>query len=152
MNAESRAIMKYYAEKYANQGTELTGRSLEEKAVVDQWIEVESHNFNDVVQPIVFNVVVLPRMGGKCDAVLVKTLKQKLRNVLDVYEARLAETKYLAGDRFTLADLTNMPAFRYLVNQAGMDDLINDRKRLSAWWQDVSARPAWKKLVKIAGL
>ncbi|KAI4305953.1 hypothetical protein L6164_029278 [Bauhinia variegata] len=33
---ESRAIMRYYAEKYKNQGTDLLGKTLEERGLVEQ--------------------------------------------------------------------------------------------------------------------
>ena len=61
------------------------------------------------------------------------------------------ESKYLAGDSFTLADLSHLPATRYLVNEAGLGHLVKDRKKLNAWWEDISSRPAWKKLMNLAG-
>ncbi|CAN1258018.1 Glutathione S-transferase F11 [Linum perenne] len=72
--------------------------------------------------------------------------------VLDVYERRLSESKYLAGEKFTLADLSNLPGLRYLTNEAGMGHLVRDRKKVNAWWEDISGRPAWKKLMAMAGL
>ncbi|KAE8695232.1 Glutathione S-transferase F10 [Hibiscus syriacus] len=43
---ESRAIMRYYAEKYKSQGTDLLGKTIEERGQVENWLEVEAHNFN----------------------------------------------------------------------------------------------------------
>lgn len=148
---ESRAIIRYYAAKYEDRGPNLLGNTLEEKALVDQWLEIESHNFNDLVFNIVFQVLILPRIGQQGDSELVKTYEEKLEKVLDVYEQRLSKSKYLAGDSFTLADLSHLPATRYLVNEAGLGHLVKDRKKLNAWWEDISSRPAWKKLMNLAG-
>ncbi|KAI9100185.1 hypothetical protein K1719_024403 [Acacia pycnantha] len=35
---ESRAIIRYYAAKYADRGPDLLGKTLEERAMVDQWL------------------------------------------------------------------------------------------------------------------
>nr|ANO39960.1 glutathione S-transferase F8 [Populus yatungensis] len=148
---ESRAIIRYYAAKYEDRGPNLLGNTLEEKALVDQWLEIEAHNFNDLVFNIVFQVLILPRIGQQGDSELVKTYEEKLEKVLDVYEQRLSKSKYLAGDSFTLADLSHLPATRYLVNEAGLGHLVKDRKKLNAWWEDISSRPAWKKLINLAG-
>ncbi|KAL9381437.1 hypothetical protein Peur_027094 [Populus x canadensis] len=148
---ESRAIIRYYAAKYEDRGPNLLGNTLEEKALVDQWLEIEAHNFNDLVFNIVFQVVILPRIGQQGDSELVRTYEEKLEKVLDVYEKRLSKSKYLAGDSFTLADLSHLPATRYLVNEAGLGHLVKDRKKLNAWWEDISSRPAWKKLMNLAG-
>ncbi|KAJ6861607.1 hypothetical protein NC651_037619 [Populus alba x Populus x berolinensis] len=148
---ESRAIIRYYAAKYEDRGPNLLGNTLEEKALVDQWLEIEAHNFNDLVFNIVFQVLILPRLGQQGDSELVKTYEEKLEKVLDVYEQRLSKSKYLAGDSFTLADLSHLPATRYLVNEAGLGHLVKDRKKLNAWWEDISSRPAWKKLMNLAG-
>nr|WQA41656.1 glutathione S-transferase [Salix lindleyana] len=148
---ESRAIIRYYAAKYEDRGPNLLGSTLEERALVDQWLEIEAHNFNDLVFNIIFQVVILPRIGQEGDSDLVKTFEEKLEKVLDVYEKRLSRSKYLAGESFTLADLSHMPATRYLISEAGLGHLVKDRKKLNAWWEDISSRPSWKKMIDLAG-
>ena len=146
---ESRAIARYYAAKYADRGPNLLGTSLEEKALVDQWLEVEAHNFNDLVYTLVLQLLVLPQMGEPGDLTLVNTCEQKLEKVLDVYEQRLSKSNYLAGEYFTLADLSHLPGIRYLMTEAGMGHLVTDRQNVNAWWEDISSRPAWCKLMKL---
>ncbi|KAF9624111.1 hypothetical protein IFM89_007809 [Coptis chinensis] len=74
---ESRAIIRYYAAKYADRGPNLIGNTLEERALVDQWIEVEAHNFDDLVFGIVFNLVILPKMGKPGDIAVAHVSEQK---------------------------------------------------------------------------
>lgn len=116
---------------------------------MEQWLEVEAHNFNDPCYNLVLQLVILPRMGQPVDLALVHTYEQRLEKVLDVYEQRLAESTYLAGKTFTLADLTHLPGMRYLMEEAKMGHLITQRKRVYAWWLNISSRPAWKKLMDL---
>ncbi|KAL1211473.1 Glutathione S-transferase F11 [Cardamine amara subsp. amara] len=147
---ESRAIARYYAAKYADQGTDLLGKTLEKRAIVDQWMEVETNYFYVVVLPLVMNIVFKPKFGEPCDVALVEELKVELENILDVYENRLATNRYLAGDEFTLADLTHMPAIRYMMNETTLSGMITSRENVNRWWNEISARPAWKKLMELA--
>uniref|UniRef100_A0A1D1YVS2 glutathione transferase n=1 Tax=Anthurium amnicola TaxID=1678845 RepID=A0A1D1YVS2_9ARAE len=148
---ESRAIMRYYAAKYENRGPKLLGRTLEERAVVEQWVDVEAMTYDALVFPIVFNLVIRPRLGLPADAAAARNGVEKLEEVLDVYEQRLSKTKYLAGDEFTLADLTHIPATSRLTVDAGLGCLFDNRKNLQAWWVDISSRPSWNKVVDMAG-
>ncbi|KAG2239300.1 hypothetical protein Bca52824_090160 [Brassica carinata] len=147
---ESRAIARYYATKYADQGTNLLGKSLEHRAIVDQWADVETHYFNVLAFPIVLNLVIKPRLGEECDVVLVEETKVKLEVVLDIYENRLASNRFLAGDEFTMADLTHMPAMGHLMG-TDVNRMVKARVNMNRWWEDITARPAWKKLMKMAG-
>ena len=146
MYAESRAIVRYYATKYADRGPDLLGTTLEERALVDQWLEVEAHNFNDLCFNLMLQLVILPRMGQQGDLALADSCEQKLEKVLDVYEKRLSESTYLAGDKFTLADLSHLPGIDHLIEEAKMGYLVTERKKVNAWWEKISSRPAWNKL------
>ncbi|XP_010453905.1 PREDICTED: glutathione S-transferase F12-like [Camelina sativa] len=148
---ESRAIARYYATKYADKGTNLLGKSLEHRAIVDQWSDVESHYFNALAHPIVVNLIIKPRLGEECDLVLVEELKTKLGVVLDIYENRLASNRFLAGEEFTMADLTHMPAMGYLMSITDIIQMVKARENFNRWWEEISARPAWKKLMEMAG-
>ena len=118
---------------------------------MDQWLEVEAHNFNELVYTLVLQLVILPRMGEPGDLALAHSCEQKLEKVLDVYEQRLSKSSYLAGETFSLADLSHLPGIRYLMNEAKMGHLVTQRKNVNGWWKDISNRPAWKKLMQLAG-
>ncbi|MED6212463.1 Glutathione S-transferase F9 [Stylosanthes scabra] len=145
---ESRAIIRYYAEKFRDQGTELLGKTIEERGLVEQWLEVEAHNFQPPIYNLVINVLFSPILGVPSDAKAVQESDEKIAKVLDIYEERLSKAKYLAGDFFSLADLSHLPFGHYLVNQTGRGNLVRERKHVSAWWDDISSRPSWKKVVQ----
>eukprot|EP00246_Nothoceros_aenigmaticus_P001255 TRINITY_DN1171_c0_g1_i1.p2 TRINITY_DN1171_c0_g1~~TRINITY_DN1171_c0_g1_i1.p2 ORF type:complete len:218 (+),score=55.86 TRINITY_DN1171_c0_g1_i1:188-841(+) len=147
---ESRAIIRYVAHKFANQGTALYGKSFKDKALTEQWLEVESQNFNPLVSGIVGQIVFAKYKGSETNWDTVKELLAKLEKVLDIYEEHLSKSKYLAGDFFSLADLSHLPYTHYLINVAQKGDGIKSRKHVSAWWDDISSRPSWKKVLENA--
>ncbi|XP_057429898.1 glutathione S-transferase F9-like [Lotus japonicus] len=146
---ESRAIIRYYAEKYRNQGTELLGKTVEERGLVEQWLEVEAHNFHPPVLDLVLQVLFAPLRGLPSDQKLIEESDEKVQKVLDIYEDRLSKSKYLAGDFFSLADLSHLPFGHYLVNQTGRGNFVRERKHVSAWWDDISSRPSWQKVLQL---
>ncbi|KAK3404943.1 glutathione S-transferase F9 [Eucalyptus grandis] len=146
---ESRAIIRYYAEKYKDQRTELLGKTIEERGLVEQWLEVEAHNFHPPIYDLVLKIVYGPFIGLTPDPKQLKESEDKLCQVLDIYEERLSKSKYLAGDFFSLADLSHLPFTQYLVGKMGKEYLIRDRKHVSGWWDDISSRPSWKKVLEL---
>ncbi|KAL2321710.1 hypothetical protein Fmac_026089 [Flemingia macrophylla] len=142
---ESRAICRYYAEKYKNQGTNLLGETIEERGLVEQWHEVESHVYNPPIYNLVMNIVVSPLLGLPSDPKVIEESEDKLGKVLDIYEERLSKAKYLAGDFFSLADLSHLP-FTHYMSQMKKEYMIIEREHVSAWWDDISNRPAWQKV------
>ncbi|KAH1081800.1 hypothetical protein J1N35_021561 [Gossypium stocksii] len=146
---ESRAIIRYYAEKYKSQGTDLLGKTVEERGQVENWLEVEAHNFNPPIYALTLHVMFASKMGFPPDENLIKESEEKLGKVLDIYEERLSKSKYLAGDFFSLADLSHLPFTQYLVGQMGREYMITSRKHVSAWWDDISSRPSWQKVLQL---
>ncbi|CAL5349473.1 unnamed protein product [Camellia sinensis] len=147
---ESRAICRYISEKYPNQGNKgLYGMNLLEKASIDQWLEAEGQSFSPPSSALVFQLAFAPRMKIKQDEGLIKQNEEKLLKVLDVYEKRLGESRYLAGDEFTLADLSHLPNTQYLVNATDRGELITSRKNVGRWWDEISSRESWKKVVEM---
>ncbi|KAJ4802145.1 Glutathione S-transferase [Rhynchospora pubera] len=140
---ESRAISRYIATKYKESGGDLLPVTVS-CAQLETWLQVESSQFNPSISEINFELTIKPMIGMTTDMSNVEKKAEKLSAVLDVYEAHLAKNKYIAGDAFTLADLNHMPDI-YLLLKSAKADLITSRPHVKAWWDDISARPAWKK-------
>ncbi|CAN6701623.1 unnamed protein product [Malus baccata var. baccata] len=137
--AESRAIIRYYAEKYKSQGTDLLGKTMEERGLVEQWLEVEASNYHQPLDNIVTHILFASAMGISSDPKIIQESEEKVGKVLDIYEERLSKSKYLAGDFFSLADLSHLPFTHYLANSMGKEYMIRDREHVSAWWDDISS-------------
>ncbi|XP_028781351.1 glutathione S-transferase F10-like [Neltuma alba] len=145
---ESRAIMRYYAEKYKSQGVDLLGKTMEERGLVEQWLEVEAQNFHPFAYNLVIHILFPSIFGVIPDPKVIEESEAKLEKVLDIYEERLSKSKYLAGDFFSLADMSHLPFTDYLVNNMGKEHLIKKRKHVSGWWDDISNRASWKKVLE----
>ncbi|KAJ1686000.1 hypothetical protein LUZ63_017390 [Rhynchospora breviuscula] len=144
---ESRAISKYVLRKYKESGTDLLKEgNLAESAMVEVWLEAESQQYNPAISPIVYQSLVIPKMrGGSPDQTIIDASLEKFKKVLEVYEARLSKSKYLAGDFFSLADLSHFPYTRYLM-VTPYASVFESYPHVKAWWEDITSRPAFKKV------
>ncbi|XP_062213849.1 glutathione S-transferase F11-like [Phragmites australis] len=70
--------------------------------------------------------------------------KKDLEKLLDIYEQRLEEAQFLAGDNFTIADLSHLPNADRLVSDPRSRRMFESRKNVSRWWCDISNRKTWQ--------
>ncbi|KAJ8512331.1 hypothetical protein OPV22_002765 [Ensete ventricosum] len=147
---DSRVICRHLAEKYVEQGNkDLLGSGTLERASIEQWLQTEAQNFDQPSSELVFNLAFAPLLGLVPDEEVIERSKKKLGQVLDIYEQRLDETKYLAGDKFTLADLSHLPNTQRLVSNTECRSLFTARKNVSKWWEAISRRASWKRVVEM---
>ncbi|KAK0517590.1 hypothetical protein Tsubulata_439797 [Turnera subulata] len=146
---ESRAITNYIAQEYFDRGTQLLYTSGKELAEMLQWLEVETHQYEPVVSRLMRECILKPRyLGLPADTGVVEESEAKLSKILDIYEARLKQSKYLAGEDFSLADLHHLPSISYLMETPSRR-LIDSRPHVSSWVADITARPAWAKVLAL---
>ncbi|TVU20840.1 hypothetical protein EJB05_30440 [Eragrostis curvula] len=144
---ESRAIAKYVLRKYKSADADLLREgNLKEAAMVDVWTEVEAHQYNPAISPIVYECLVNPAMRGiPPNQKVVDEALEKLKKVLDVYEARLSKTKFLAGDFLSFADLNHFP-YTYYFMATPHAAVFDSYPHVKAWWESIVSRPSVKKL------
>ncbi|KAF6993784.1 hypothetical protein CFC21_010627 [Triticum aestivum] len=142
---ESRAIARHVLRKHK---PELLGSgSPESAAMVDVWLEVEAHQHHPAAAAIFVHCIVAPLLGGAPDQAVVNENVAKLRKVLEVYEARLSASRYLAGNDISLADLSHFPIMRYFM-QTEYASLVEELPHVNAWWEGLKARPAARKVAE----
>ncbi|TFY56552.1 hypothetical protein EVG20_g8883 [Dentipellis fragilis] len=148
---ESRAISRYIATKWADQGTPLIPADLKAQSLFEQAASIEQNDFDIFASGYCAEKVFNPRKGIPTNeeraAWLLKTLEAKL----DVYDQILGKQKYLAGNvrpltsfayhilimavcarrlqEITLADLFHLP-YGALLIQLGQD-LFSPRPNVS---------------------
>ncbi|MGH9207874.1 MAG: glutathione S-transferase family protein, partial [Acidimicrobiales bacterium] len=120
-------------------GGPVAAQTLKEEALAWQWTLWAATGFERPLMQWAFNAFILdpdernPEVAAKAEA--------ELPPLFRVLEAQLGKTPYLAGDRFTVADLNvgcvMLRAHRHL-------DLANFPK-LKAWDKAVFARPAARR-------
>jgi glutathione S-transferase len=114
--------------------------------MVDMWLEVEAHQHHTAAAAIAFECIAAPALLGRArNQAVVDENVQKLEKVLEVYEARLAQSRYLAGDFLSLADLSHFTVMHYFM-ATEYAALVEARPHVKAWWEELAARPAAKKV------
>lgn len=98
---ESRAIARYIASTYDKTGT-LYPTDAKIRGVIEQWISVEQSYYN-AAEDLAVQLIFAKMKGFPSDPVKVKDAEERLEKALGVLDARLAKSKFLAGDNFTVA-------------------------------------------------
>ena len=126
--------------------------SLEQSALVDMWVDVEAHQLQPPAGAIAVECVIAPALFGReRNQAVVDDNMEKLKKVLEVYEAQLVQSRYLAGDVLTLADLTHFTIMHYFM-ATEYATLVEALPHISAWWKGLAARPAAKKVAEFMPL
>jgi glutathione S-transferase len=179
MHAESRKILRHIAEKYKNQGyRDLFGPGALERASIEQWLQTEAQSFNIPSADMAYSLAYLPpdmpldgsRGGGglglpaaaagpgmnpthrqKMEEMLqlFDKSRKELSKLLDIYEQRLGEEAFLAGAKFTLADLSHLPNADRLTADPRSARLIQSRRNVSRWWDTISSRDSWTRVKEL---
>ncbi|KAJ0581829.1 putative glutathione transferase [Helianthus annuus] len=143
---ESRAITQYIANKYDGKGTDLIMKDPIKLAIQTVWMDTENQRFDQPFSKLIEAAIEGNEGGGNKD---VRDYERKLEGVLDVYEQRLKESKYLGGDSFTLADLHHLPGMHYL-RSTKAKGWFQGRPHVRAWAADILSRPAWVKVAAMS--
>jgi glutathione S-transferase len=136
---ESRAIIRYLDRVIP--GTSLTPTDPKAYARMEQYISVEQSYFSSAAMKIVMERI----MKGGGDDAIVAAGRAGLQKPFEVIDSVLSQQPFLAGNHFTLADVSWAPYMEYL-GAAGEKDTVGKYKNVSAWWERVSNRPSWKKV------
>ena len=133
---------------FQDQGVPLLGKSLKERATINQWIEVESQNFITGSNPMIKELIISSVTHKPLDKAVVDAGLAKLKLVLDIYEVQLSKHKYIAGDEYSLADAFNAPSVNYLMTTL-KTEVYGNHPRVLAWAENISSRPAVQKVVEL---
>lgn len=140
---ESRAIIRYLDDTLP--GPKLTPSDPKQKAKMEQWTSVEYSYFTPHAMKIIYQKLLYPMRGMATDMKVVDDAKAELGKTLDIMERELGRQPFLAGEQFSLADISYMPYIEYLF--AGQEgELIQSRPHVAMWWKRISERPSWQKV------
>ncbi|CAD6211877.1 unnamed protein product [Miscanthus lutarioriparius] len=152
---DSRDICRYVCTEFPRWCTrDLYGAGALERASIEQWLQAEAQSFDAPSSALaLFHLAVggapapAPYVSGD-EAAAVESERQLVR-VLDVYDGALGRSAYLAGDDFTLADLSHLPNAHYLACSARGRALLASRANVARWYAAISSRPAWRQVVAV---
>lgn len=138
---ESRSILRYLASNNADSVDLFFGPQ------VDMWLEVESQNYNPIVSKIVYEKVFKKlKDDSECDDTVVDALIPQLEKILDIYEQRLSESKFVGGDSFSIADISFIP-YTHLMIKSGFKKFYKERPHLYKWLKKIMKRDIVKEIL-----
>jgi glutathione S-transferase len=136
---ESRAMARYIDGK---SGGALTPKDARARALMEEWISIETSNFSPHAMKFIYQFVF---KRAQPEDVL-KTAGEKLDLALSVLDRQLAQSTFLTGDQFTLADVCYAPYLEYLAPTPAASK-VAEHAHVARWWASISQRPTWKKTV-----
>ncbi|AEI62251.1 glutathione S-transferase family protein [Corallococcus macrosporus] len=141
---ESRAIIRYLDRKLP--GASLTPSDVHAYARMEQFISVEQSYFSPAAMKVIWERLFKKFLGGGApDEARIQEGLEGVERVFGIIEPVLGRQQYLAGDSFSLAELTWMPYMEFFV-AAGGAELVARHPNVAAWWERVRSRPSWKQV------
>jgi glutathione S-transferase len=133
---ESNAIVRYLA-----RDAEIFPADTRARADVDRWMEWQSTGFAPAMGPAFWQLV---RTGAdKRDAAVVEASRAKSEKHAAVLDGHLANRRFMAGERFTVADIViGCAAHRWLHLPIARES----RPNLERWYAELAARPASRQV------
>lgn len=139
---ESNSICRLLTERCDNR---LYADTPEERARINQWIDLMSFHIGRHMQVFMFEERIKPEVLGRgSDREAVEEASAALADELAVIESSLAHGNYLAGDEFTLADII---AFSYCQIHEYTSLDFSACPNLLSWFHRVKNRPAYARAV-----
>jgi glutathione S-transferase len=136
---ESRAMARYIDGKT---GGTLTPKDAHARALMEQWISVETSNFAPHAMKFIYHSVFKREQTPE----VLKAAGAALDTAYAIMERQLAKQPFLAGNALTIADICFAPYLEYLTLTPAAGKLA-DHPHVATWWSALSERPAWRKTV-----
>ncbi len=135
---ESGAILLYLADKTG----QFIGQTAREKYQVMQWLMFQMGGFGPMLgQAHHFRIYAPEKIDYAYDR-----YSNEAKRLYGVIDKQLAQTRYLAGDFYSIADIATFPWARSSANQ-GID--WADYPHAKRWFDEIAARPAVQRGVQV---
>lgn len=136
---ETAAIAQYLDDKFNEGG--LQGAGLEQRARNIQWLSVANNYFFPISEHgLVLPRLVVPLMGGVPREDLIAKAIPQIAYCLDLFNNRLADSKFFSGSALLLSDLFLYPMIRAVYLTPEGRNLIDQMIPLKRWLGMIEAR------------
>ena len=140
---ESRAIIRHLDATL--EGPSLAPREPRDRARMDQWLSVDQSYVGPHTRALAIERLLRPREGLPIRDDVCRAAEDALATAFGVYDAALADRAWLAGETFSLADISLMPYVASLP-MIGAAHVVERMTHLRSWWARASERPSWKSI------
>lgn len=135
---ESNSIVRYLAGKYDKNGA-LEPKDPKQRALASQWMDWQLSVVGPAITPAFWGLIRTPE--DKRDMAAIKTSQEKTAAAMQILDAQLGKTKFVAGDAFSYGDIpVGVMCYRYV-------QLVPNRPatpNLDRWYAAISARKAFQ--------
>jgi glutathione S-transferase len=147
---ESRAIATWLDRSFAGPAVFPSDPYL--AALTEQWVSlVNTATDRTLIRTYLYAYIAPGTPDGKPDRAAIDAVMPAVRQQLAILDRAVAATGYLAGDRFTFADINLMPVLdRVRLAPEGADALAK-ASHLAAYYERHAARPSFVRTVPPAG-
>ncbi len=134
---ESNSIVRYLASKHDTSGV-IQPKDLKARGLASQWMDWQLSVVGPAIFACFWGLIRTPE--DKRDHAAIKTSQEKTTACMQIMDAQLAKTQYLAGDSFSYGDIpVGVMAYRYM-------QLVPNRPatpHLDRWFGLISKRKAF---------
>lgn len=135
---ESNSIVRYLAGKHDKTGV-LEPKDAHRRALASQWMDWQLSVVGPAITPAFWGLIRTP--AEKRDLAAIKASQEKTTAAMQIMDAQLAKTKFLAGDAFSYGDIpVGVMAYRFR-------QLVPDRPalpNLERWYAAIASRQAFQ--------
>jgi glutathione S-transferase len=134
---ESNSIVRYLAGKYDKNGV-LEPKDAHQRALASQWMDWQLSVVGPAITPAFWGLIRTP--AEKRDMAAIKASQDKATAAMQILNAQLGKTKFVAGDAFSYGDIpVGIMCYRFR-------QLVPDRpalNNLDRWYAAISGRTAF---------
>ena len=141
---EVTAIERYIDEAF--DGPALQPESARERARMNQIVSIiDSYTYPCTVGQLVIQRIVMPMLGEQPDEAAITEAMPEISKCMGTIASLRADSKFLVGDRVTLADLHLAPIFDYFQNTPDSAPILQQYPGLGSWWAEMRERESVQK-------
>jgi glutathione S-transferase len=135
---ETSPILRYVDQVFP--GPSLTPEDPKQRARMNQIISIiDYHGYPSLILQIVVQRLFVALLANGTDEAVIKAGIPRAQLCLQEFERLKGNSRFLAGDQVSLADLYLVPILFYL-RLTPEKELLAPHKGLEAWWQQMEAR------------
>ena len=138
--SESNAILQYAADLGASE--KYYPRDLKQRADINRWLLWEASTWFPSCYTYLVEYVVKPLLKTEPDETIIEKEAANWHRLAGILDARLAKSKWLAGDTVTIADIA-VAAPMHLRKWQRLP--LDEHANLKRWMADVERLPCWQK-------
>lgn len=140
---EVTAIERYVDEEF--DGPSLQPENNKERARMNQLISIiDSYTYPCTVGQLVIQRIVMPMLGEQPDESAIAEAMPEISKCMGIIAGLRDGSKFLVGDRLTLADIHLAPIFDYFQNTPDSEPILQENPGLRSWWNEISDRESMR--------